>query len=528
MAFGNPAAATPAAATSLSFGQSAKTSGFNFGAPAPASSSVGFAVSPITSAPSFGGFGTNAVQPQASVAPLLVSSAITPVAQSTGFSFGVAPAATTSQPSSGLSFGVSSSAASAAPKMTFNPPMTTQSGLSFGAPVTTQTGLSFGTPVSAVAPLTGFGVSTQAQQTAPTLTLPAVSTSSGLTGISFGQQAATTAVMASSVAPNTGLSFGLGSQPAQAIPNGLAQPQPVVSNTTSAQTTGGLGGIDMNNTQPKTIEGKNEATKVKETQVPKEIIQTVEDMKAYIKQQKTLSSDIARTSTRKLANVTDEIQRLNWTIQEISNDVDHNKSAVKLLRNDTSRIIQHADMAQRTQETPSGLQFENVLPQIYFNELIHKYENDLLTLKHQVELTEKHLQSLSHPQSFTAQDLKRGLQQLHESFIALAGRLQETHTKVDAQKEQYLNLRKFMLRDSTNVFEEQPKASTDVSVGNPSKVQYGPSPFSNSFLGNFSLVGNPIMNPATAVPPQTTQWQPSQQQSQSFFGTGNTTFGFKR
>lgn len=244
------------------------------------------------------------------------------------------------------------------------------------------------------------------------------------------------------------------------------------------------------------------------------MIQTVEDFKAYLKQQKNLSSDIIRTTDRKLKSVTEETQRLNCSVQEVSNNVDNNKLAIKLLRSDTARVIQHADMAQRTHETPSGLQFENIMPQIYFSELINKYESDLLTLKHQVELTEKHLQSLASPQNFSAQDLKRGLHQIHESFIALAGRLQETHTKVETQKEQYLSLRKQLLRDTTDVFEVEP-----TTAASSSKVQYGPNPFTSSMHG---------LNQSRTWPVQQQQ-QPQQMasgNSTSFFG--NSSFNFRK
>lgn len=253
----------------------------------------------------------------------------------------------------------------------------------------------------------------------------------------------------------------------------------------------------MTANQQKAPEGKIEATKVKETQVPIQILQSVEEFKNYIKIQKTIASEITRSTDRKLKGVTDEIQKLNCSIQEASNTIDTNCSTIKHLRNETAKVIVSADMAQRTHETPSGLQFENILPQIYFRDLLVRYETDLMNLKHQVELTEKHLQSLANPQNFSAQDLKRGLQQMHECFIALAGRVQEVHNKVEVLKEQYLQLRKLVLRDTTNVFEQ---SDQEVVAAAANRVQIGPNVFSNQGGFNFGNIQKPQQQQMTQQP----------------------------
>lgn len=72
------------------------------------------------------------------------------------------------------------------------------------------------------------------------------------------------------------------------------------------------------------------------------------------------------------------------------------------------------------------------------------------------------------------------MNKIYESLVAVAGRLQAVHAKVQQQKEQYLNLRKYVLKDSSNVFEETNRIvgkSSQSSIGRVTRVTSGPTPF---------------------------------------------------
>jgi hypothetical protein len=81
-------------------------------------------------------------------------------------------------------------------------------------------------------------------------------------------------------------------------------------------------------------------------------------------------------------------------------------------------------------------------------------------------------------------ELALAMRRLHDSFVALAGRLQTVHNSVETQKEQYLNLRKYFLKDSTNVFEEHAKKSAGggLKPSNSINVSPGPTPFSGNYI----------------------------------------------
>ncbi|XP_034191586.2 nuclear pore complex protein Nup58 isoform X2 [Osmia lignaria lignaria] len=379
--------------------------------------------------------------------------------------------------------------------------------LSFGtsSTPTTTTGLSFGfgsTPATTVqAQPTGLLGSNTTTTTSATGLFPVSTTSAPLfTGLNFGAPAASTSLTfgtpsATSTAGN--LSFGTsttstplfgGSVSGGSLLGGKSIAGTTVTTTTTNK---GLGGLDVSISNKGLSQGNSNTATAKDNIWAPELLQTIEKFKEFVKEQKMLSSEIARGSARPLTRCAEDTASLMEILTTLGGAVQRDRCAVDKLKQDTAKVLQSAEISQRTHDTPPGLQYENNAPLLFFMELADNFEHDLMLFKSQIETTEKHIQTMMTPKTLTPQELTMAMNKLHESLVAVAGKLQGVHSKVQQQKEQYLNFRKYVLKDNKNVFEDIKSDGKILhSIG---RITSGPTPFgpgNKSFLSSTALSSN--------------------------------------
>ncbi|CAH1112555.1 unnamed protein product [Psylliodes chrysocephalus] len=434
--------------TTPSFGATPNTTP-SFGATPSALPSFGTTTS---AAPAFGAtpIGTTSFGATLSSAPSFG------VTSSTAPSFGATPIAV---PSTASSFGITpSSNATATPSFG-----ATTTASAFGATTTTTAG--FG--VTQQPNVSGFGIT-------PATNLPfGATTTSAVAGFGFGT---TTTSAAAASATNTGLSFNLGA--------GL-------TSTPTTAASQGLGGQPT--AQTKVVTTQKDITP-KDQPLPNEILQTVEAFKELVKQQKLHSSDIARCSVRDFRKVEQDINQLAQLLAEVESQLQKNRQLAEKLKYETAKCLKDVEIAQRTQDTPPGLQYENTAPLKFFLQLADKFEREMQALKVQIEGADNYVKNYRSPNALTPQDLHLGMRRLHESFVALAGRLHSVHNQVESQKEAYLNTRKQLFNDNSNPFENM---LNPIEVNfesmlhrTPPKVATGPTPFSNLAIGLTQPLGS--------------------------------------
>ncbi|ELT88154.1 hypothetical protein CAPTEDRAFT_183870 [Capitella teleta] len=195
---------------------------------------------------------------------------------------------------------------------------------------------------------------------------------------------------------------------------------------------------------------------------------------------------------------------MKQSLHLVSNHLQRNRIEIEKLKTKSAQDLKHVEISQRTNETPSGLQYENTAPIGYFIQLVEEFETNMINYRKQIEDMELHLTSVGQTNSFTPQELSLLLRKLHESFMALAAHLQVVHESVKNQKDHFLNYRQIFHGDSTDVFEQRRKHSA-ASIKSTGTAATGPTPFS----GVTNQVASAM---ATALN------QPQQQQAPNVYG----------
>ncbi|XP_063694014.1 nucleoporin p58/p45-like [Bolinopsis microptera] len=335
---------------------------------------------------------------------------------------------TTSTPTAGTLFGVNPSAAPAAPA-------TGSTGL-FG-------NLSAAKPATATSTTSLFGNNSLAAA-------PAASTGSTLTlGGTAPSLFGNTNTPASLAAPAPSL-FGT---PA---PAPAAAPAP----KDDAVTLGGIKSDNAKSTGPKAW--RNET-------VPEPVCKLVDEMKKFLKEQKELKDEISRFSPASIDKVKEEVEFLIKNARYLSQAVVADTVAVANLKNSVIEELKNCEVAQRTRDS-TNLPLEMSLPMEYFYKRVNQFEEAIQTYKVQIDEIES-VMTCDHSVVSTA-NIGAMLNRMQQIFVALASKLHSLHEDIKIQKDFYLNYRKVIYRDDTNIFEIRRKGRL-VS-------QVCPTPFSDT------------------------------------------------
>merc|ERR1712156_348117 len=409
-----------------------------FGAPAATTSTFGFGATTTTSAAPL----TFGAQPVAAATPA-------PAAASTGFSFGGQPQASTAattpgfslgqpkpQASTGFSFGQPQTTAAAAPTLSFGQPQVSAAptgGLTLGQPQATTSGFSFGQPATSTPSLLGGA------KPAATGGLFGATQPQATTGSTLG-------------APASGFSFGAPTAPTTSAP----------TTTVAAPAPSGLGGTNVGVGASASVTAPSDAKttaaqNLKETAIPNELLESVEEFKKFVKEERSVSSDIAHASPKIHNKISEEISAMNQLVSTLMTGLSRNHALLDKIKVEAAQEILNAEIAQRTKDIPRGLQYENLAPYEFFSRLVAKFETQMVHYRRQIEETEQHLISMASGQTMSPEDVTRALQKLHSAFVGLAGGYQNIHEQVFALSDSFVQWHRQRFGTSIDVYPARSK-----------------------------------------------------------------------
>jgi len=342
-------------------------------------------------------------------------------------------------------------------------------------PITNTPFSSFGNVGSSTASTIQFGGTT----TLPTTTSKSVFslgsnvTSNAPLNLSFGSTATT---VVASVSP-----FSLGTAlNSKTTISSTATPLTIGASTnvttSVAPVSRGLGGLDTTSNLNQT---QNKALPALEMAIPNEILQIINNLKDFLKQQKTISTELARMSSKGSNEVAGDITICQKNLQFIEHNLDKQRTSVEKLKYETNKCLQDFEIAQRNHDHPAMVQNDMESNIKYFAELIKSLQEKGNILKTEIENTQQYLATLPYNNNVTVDELRRIGEMYYKNVIALAGHLHGIHNEVQVLKARHMSFRREILNDSTNIFQKnQNSNSSSLFISRPDTA--GPNPFSGS------------------------------------------------
>ncbi|CAI6365003.1 unnamed protein product [Macrosiphum euphorbiae] len=325
---------------------------------------------------------------------------------------------------------------------------------------------------------------------APTTSLsfganPTLATTTAKPGFSLGNNAASNVPLnlsfgsTATTAATTASPFSLGTSALNAKPTATLTGTQLTLGTTANVTTSaapvsrGLGGLD---TTSNINQAQNKAVPALEMPVPNEVLQLVNNLKDFLKQQKTMSTELARMSSKGSNEVAGDITLCQKNLQFIEHNLDKQKTSVEKLKYETNKCLQDFEIAQRNHDHPAMVQTDMESNIKYFAELIKSLQEKGNILKNEIENTQQYLATLPYNNNVTVDELRRIGEMYYKNVIALAGHLHGIHNKVQVLKARHMSFRREILNDSTNIFQlNQNPSSSNFFTARPDTT--GPNPF---------------------------------------------------
>ena len=251
-----------------------------------------------------------------------------------------------------------------------------------------------------------------------------------------------------------------------------------------------LGGIKSDNaklTGPKAW--RNE-------QVPQPVCAIIDNFKKFLKEQKDLRDEVSRFSPSSIDKVKEEVDFLIKKVRYLSHSIAKDSAAINSLKNSVVSESKNCEIAERTRDS-TNLPLEVSLPMEYFYKLVNQFEECIQLYKVQIDEIESVMNCNSSPESIA--NVSSMLSRMHQIFVALAGKLHSLHEDVKLQKDFYLNYRKVIFKDESNIFDTRRNAKATTQVC--------PTPFSDTTnsitasLNQKAIVGSNLTTlPASSYP----------------------------